>query len=134
MPTKDFDIIQPVLQYPADDRSNSWSVKSWYVTVNNGAYYSPDMKVSVGDNIFGNMTRLGAEQWLVDSVSHLTGKHTTIRPSNPRLASQPWAYNTVECYGCDGCSTYPKYPSLFTQLALKCTGQGACPADWVANP
>lgn len=115
-------------------RSNSWSVKSWYVTVNNGAYYSPDMKVSVGDNIFGNMTRLGPEEWLVDSVSHLTGKHTTIHPSNARLASQPWAYNTVECYGCSGCSTYPKHPSLFTNLALRCTGEGACPAAWVANP
>jgi len=115
-------------------RSNSWSVKSWYVTVNNGAYYSPDMKVSVGDNIFGNMTRLGPQQWLVDSVSHLTGNHTTIHPSSPRLASQPWAYNTVECYGCNGCSTYPKYPCLFRHLALECTGEGACPAQWVANP
>lgn len=134
MPTADFDIIQPVLQYPAGDGSASWSVKSWYVTTKAGAYYSTDLKVAVGDNIFGNMTRLGGEQWLVNSVSSKTGQQTLIKPSNPRLKTQPWAYNTLECYGCNGCGTYPKGPSKFTNLELTCAGGRPCPPTWAANP
>lgn len=103
------------------------------MTVNSGAYFSTEIKVQPGDNIFGNMTRLGPEQWLVNSVSSKTGQQTLIKPSHPRLAKQPWAYNTLECYGCQDCSTYPSNPTYFTHLALTCGGK-PCPPSWRANP
>lgn len=63
-PSTDFDIIQPVLQFPGD-AGNYWSVKSWYVTLKGGAYYSTEVPVKPGDEIFGNMTRTGPTSYVV---------------------------------------------------------------------
>lgn len=114
-----FDIIQPVLQYPGDF-DLSWSVKSWYVTLNAGALYSSAISVQPGDSIFCNMTRTGATSWLIEStlVSDPT-QSTYLSADNSRLAVQPWAYAAVaECYGCSGCATYPTQPIRFTQNKL----------------
>lgn len=132
-PTTPFDIIQPVLQFPADD-GDGWSVKSWYVTLNSGAVYSNEMNVSPGDAIFGNMTRTGAEKWFIGSTSVKHGTSTTISADHPRLKTQPWAYNTLECYGCQGCSTYPQQPCKFTKLQLFKTGMKPVTPTWKNNP
>jgi len=85
------------------------SVKSWWVTLDVGALYSNEIVVQPGDAIFGNMTRLsGGSAWFIDSVVQSTGKHTSIKATanqmgNNRLANQPWAYVTLECYGESRC-------------------------------
>ncbi len=45
-------------------------------------------------------------QYVVDSVVVSSGKSTAIRPQESTLTSQPWAYVTLECYGCIDCTTY----------------------------
>lgn len=131
-PSQPFDIIQPVLQYPGDF-GNYWSVKSWYVTLNSGATASNEVQVQPGDTIFGNMTRVGPQSWFIGSTSVATGKSTTTTATHPRLASQPWSYTTLECYGCQDCSTYPQKPSKFTKMSIT---QGGSDVDieWKANP
>jgi len=113
-----FDIIQPVLQYPGDG-GNYWSVKSWYVTLNSGYLVSDEVQVNVGDNIYGNMTQTGAQTWYIGGTSTQNGQTTSITVTHPRLAVQPWAYNTLECYGCSGgCSYEPTVPVQFTKLII----------------
>jgi len=131
-----FDIIQPVLQYPGRLFSHTWELKSWYVTVNAGAIYSSGLEVKAGDAILCNMTRTGADSWDVIGALKSNGKATTQSATNSRLKLQPWAYNTLECYGCDGCSTYPKTPITFTDNKLY---QGGKQVDvpgsaWEINP
>jgi len=119
-PPNVFDIIQPVLQYPGD-YGNYWSVKSWYVTLNSGVLYSKEMQTTTGDNIYGvmNQSASNPETWYIAGTSQKSGATTSLTVSKPRLASQPWAYNTAECYGCaGGCSYEPTNDCYFTQLQL----------------
>jgi len=131
-PTGPFDIIQPVLQYPGD-KGHYWSVKSWYVTLDVGTVHSNELQVSVGDTIFGVMQRQQGTQWFINSVQVSTGKSTSITVDHSRLQYQPWSYNTIECYGCNGCSTYPKQPDHFTGLQLTSAGKTVTPT-WKINP
>ena len=107
-----FDIIQPVLQYPGST-PKTWGVRSWYVTVNAGALQSTMLDTEQGDSVFCNMTRTGPESWFIGSKLN-SGKETNQRVTafHPgaakRLKVQPWAYITLECYGCSGCDTYVK--------------------------
>lgn len=139
-PTSDnpFDIIQPVLQYPSSSwlHRNSWELKSWYVTVNSGALYSSGVSVEEGDSILCNMTRTGPDSWAVIGTLKSTGKVQTQSATNSRLKLQPWAYNTLECYGCQGCSTYPVKPITFTDNKLYQGGKEVpVPgASWQVNP
>lgn len=134
-----FDIIQPVLQYPGMT-PDSWGVRSWYVTVNEGARMSELLTVKPGDAILCNMTHLGDINWFIGSKIKSTGKETNqlvsrlIPGASERMKLQPWAYNTVECYGCTGCGTYPKTPVAFTNLALKDTNGQTVVPKWSANP
>jgi len=112
-----FDIIQPVLQYPGDN-GNYWSVKSWYVTIEKGVQVTKELPLNVGDVVFGNMSLVGPETWLIDSVQSSTGKSVSITVTHSVLASQPWAYTTVECYGCQGCETEPTESILFSEMFL----------------
>jgi len=122
-----FDIIQPVLQYPADTNSG-WSVKSWYVTLNSGVLVSGEILVNAGDNIFGNMTRIGSEDWYIGGTSTQTGRTTEITVSRGRLLSQPWSFNTIECYGCGGgCSFLPTNNCVFTKLTMTSQGSSITP-------
>lgn len=131
-----FDIIQPVLQYPGDGfLSRSWAVKSWYVTVNAGALYSSPINVDAGDAIICNMTRTGPTSWFIGSKVKSTGQETNQKANNERLKVQPWAYNTLECYGCSGCNTYPQQPVEFSNLQLfKGAKDVTSEVQWVANP
>ncbi|KAA0157254.1 hypothetical protein FNF27_04979 [Cafeteria roenbergensis] len=131
-PSTDFDIIQPVLQYPASD-GYSWSARSWYVTFRDGALASTEISMSEGDLVFGNMTRTGDQSWDVISTNTRTGKTTVQSATNSRLQSQPWGYNTLECYGCQGCGTFPQKPSVFTGIKLTAGGQ-TVKADWDVTP
>jgi hypothetical protein len=130
-----FDIIQPVLQYPGGFFSSGWELKSWYVTINAGALYSSGMNVKEGDAILCNMTRTGEDSWVVKG--QVGDKVQTQTATNAdRLKVQPWAYSAVtECYGCDGCETFPTKPITFTDNMLYQAGelvkvQGS---DWVVN-
>lgn len=133
-----FDIIQPVLQYEAGEWGGaSWGLKSWYVTLNAGALQSEEIKVQEGDEIICNMTRTGPNSWIVKgSLKSDPSKITTQTAQNARLKVQPWAYNTLECYGCDGCDTYPKKPITFTENKLYQNGEALnVPGDvWALNP
>lgn len=130
-----FDILQPVLQFPGSGFKKSWAVKSWYVTVNAGALYSSPINVASGDAILCNMTRTGPTSWFVGSKVKSSGKETNQRATNARLAKQPWAYNTLECYGCQGCATYPKNPVTFTDLKLfKGGADVTSEVKWLVNP
>jgi len=131
-PTDPFDIIQPVLQYPGDAGAY-WSVKSWYVVLDVGTVHSKEVRVDSGDVIFGNMTRTGSTSWYIGSTSIKTGQTTEITVDHSRLATQPWAYNTIECYGCNGCKTYPLQAEIFSELVLTQKGT-TIPAKWKINP
>lgn len=134
-PSSGFDIIQPVLQYPAD-AGEYFSVKSWYVTTDIGTVFSSEIVVDSGDNIFGNMTRTGPTSWYIGSTVVSTGETTSINVDHTRLQNQPWAYNTLEMYGAQDCTTYPTQPVVFSDLALYAKGN-AIPAKkvkWIVNP
>lgn len=131
-----FDIIQPVLQYPGGLFSRSWVLKSWYVTVNSGAVESDGIDVKPGDEVLCNMTRTGPEDWVVVGTRKSDGTATTQKATNSRLKLQPWAYNTVECYGCSGCGTYPENAVTFTDNRLyQGDKQLQVPGEmWAVNP
>lgn len=133
-----FDILQPVLQYSGGLFSKGkWVLKSWYVTVNSGALQTRGIDVQAGDSILCNMTRTGDQDWLVTgTLKSDASKSQQLQASNPRLKLQPWAYNTLECYGCNGCSTYPKQPITFTENKLYQAGKEVqVPGDmWEINP
>jgi len=129
-----FDIIQPVLQYPAD-MGDGWSVKSWYVTLDDGALYTEELPLADGDIIFGNMTQTDSSGgWFIGSQSVQTGKSTNLNVSRPRLINQFWAYVTLECYGCVDCSTYPQNPSKFSGLSMSSKGQAITNPKFLLNP
>jgi hypothetical protein len=135
-PTK-FDIIQPVLQYPADSGSG-WSAKSWFVTLDIGAIASNEISFATNASVvFGNMTRTGVQSYFVDSVNPATRQSTHITVKHARLATQAWAFTTIECYGCtdtfgaNGCSYLPQTPIHFTKMLLTARGRTITPT-WQA--
>lgn len=79
-PPANFDIIQPVLQYPAQS-GQGWSARSWFVTLDIGAVASDEIAFRQGDVVFGNMTKTGPSQYFIDSVNTRTG-----RPRGARAA------------------------------------------------
>lgn len=132
-----FDIIQPVLQYPGFS-PDAWGVRSWYVTIHAGALQSELLPVAVGDNIMCNMTRTGAKSWFIGAKLP-DGKFTNQKVNDltpgasTRMRFQPWAYVTLECYGCRGCSTYPEQPIVFSDIKLTADGEAIIPI-WRPNP
>jgi hypothetical protein len=130
---KTFDIIQPVLQYPGDN-GQYWSVKSWYVTLTNDVLVTPEEKCEVGDNIFGNMTQTGSQSWFIGGTTENgQGKTVSLNVNRAVLKSQPWAFVTLECYGCDSCSDEPTNNSNFTGLALTKNGGQPVTPSWTAS-
>jgi hypothetical protein len=131
-----FDIIQPVLQYPADS-GIGWSAKSWFVTLDIGAVASNEISFAVNSTVFGNMTRTGPTSYFIDSVNPATNKHTHITVNHARLSTQAWAFTTIECYGCtdsfggSGCSYLPTQPTQFTHMLLESGGKPIKP-QWKA--
>jgi len=112
-----FDIIQPVLQYPGDSGSG-WSVKSWYVTLDSNVYSSDEILVNTGEDVYGAMKNIGPSSWFIESANAV-GQSTNLTVTQEEgLDLQPWAYNTLECYGCEDCSEYPTEPIHFKYLQL----------------
>ena len=98
--------------------------------------YSSGIQVDEGDSIFCNMTRTGPSSWVIEGTVQSTGEKTTQSATNDRLSLQPWAYNTVECYGCTGCDTYPSTPLTFTENRLYQNGKEVVVpgSAWEINP
>jgi len=128
---KVFDIIQPVLQYPAQSGSG-WSVRSWYVTLDVGVIVSPEVHVSKGEVIYSYMNKIGAQKWQI-AAKNSANQWAQIKVSAARLAKQPWAYNTIECYGCDSCQYEPTTPTHFTQLILTDENNKPITPTWVTH-
>jgi len=129
---KTFDIIQPVLQYPSEE-GIGWSVRSWYVTLTNDVLVSPEALCDVGDNIFGNMTQTAPDTWFIGSTTNDgQGKTVSLTVNRPVLKTQPWAYVTLECYGCSDCDYEPTNNSNFTQMYLSLEGNQITPS-WTAS-
>ncbi len=130
-----FDIIQPVLQVPADS-GPGYSLKSWYVTLDSGVIETQEVPCQPGDSIFGNMTYLKkgflGGKWYVGGTVVRTGQTASLTADKARLKTQPWAYTTVECYGCNGgCSYLPTQPLVFSQMTGAFNGQNV-PFQWKA--
>jgi len=118
-----FDIIQPVLQYGGDSEDGGgdyWALASWYVTLDSGAVWSNVQQVNTGDVIFGNMTRIGPTTWFIGGITS-SGVNSSFAVTYDRLATQAWAYCTLEVYEIDDCGNdFPPSGSTinFTQLQL----------------
>jgi hypothetical protein len=130
-----FDIIQPVLQVPADSGSG-YSLKSWYVTLDSGVIETAEVPCLPGDVVFGNMTYLKKSflggKWFVGGTVKRTGQTASLTADKARLKTQPWAYTTVECYGCNGgCSYLPTVPLVFSGLSGAYDGKNI-PFQWKA--
>jgi hypothetical protein len=109
------------------------SVKSWYVTVSAGYLVSDEIQVDSGDYIYGVMNRTGPDTWFIGSTVGSSGQVTSITATETPLASQPWAYTTLECYGCTACNTYPLKPISFTGMSLTSQGKPVLPL-WKVTP
>eukprot|EP01097_Dermamoeba_algensis_P001500 TRINITY_DN1561_c0_g1_i4.p2 TRINITY_DN1561_c0_g1~~TRINITY_DN1561_c0_g1_i4.p2 ORF type:complete len:236 (-),score=45.62 TRINITY_DN1561_c0_g1_i4:442-1149(-) len=92
-PSQAFDIIQPVLQYGPSSAGgyDYWAIASWYVTLTDDVVFSPLKQVSSGDTIFGNMTKVGASSWYINTLDSKTGTKSDLTISRTLLATQPWA-------------------------------------------
>lgn len=99
--------------------------------------YSAELALQPGDAIFGNMTKTGASEWFIGSLNQRTGESTNIvaKGLGARLRSQPWAYVTLECYGCDSCATYPagNASCAFSEMAFTTVDGTPFEAEWQAN-
>ena len=126
-----------MLQYPADTGSG-WSGKSWYVTLSTGTVASSEIMFATNNSIvFGNMTRVGTQSYFIDTVNPATRQSTHVTVKHARLATQAWAFTTIECYGCtdsfggSGCSYLPTQPIHFTKMSLVAHGRAVTP-KWQA--
>lgn len=121
--SKDFEIIQPVLQYGGGSYNGGgeyWGVASWYVTVDAGAFYSDEVVVNPGDSIYGVMESEGPLTWRIDSITP-SGQNSSLTVTRPRLKNNPWAYCTLEVYNVQQCSWLPPSNSVshFTNMILR---------------
>eukprot|EP00162_Nutomonas_longa_P008684 comp18719_c0_seq1/m.33985 comp18719_c0_seq1/g.33985 ORF comp18719_c0_seq1/g.33985 comp18719_c0_seq1/m.33985 type:complete len:349 (-) comp18719_c0_seq1:109-1155(-) len=132
-PSKEFDIIQPVLQYPANG-GNYWSVRSWIVSIaglGGQTAASVEVPMQVGDWVFGNMTQVSSTSWDIISTNTRTNQTTKLTTrKNERLRSQPWAYVTLETYGANNCDYFPTLPSAFVGMSLAAQNGSAVIPKW----
>ena len=92
-----------------------------------------------GDDIECNMTRTGKLSWFIGAKlpdGRSTNQKISIMDPGviERMKVQPWAYVTLECYGCTGCRTYPKTPVSFSDIKLYGANQSPVVPTWLANP
>lgn len=127
-----FDIIQPVLQYSW----LGWEVSNWYVTLNSNTYQSDLIDTNAGSTITSYMAQNASDAgaWKVFAADKTSGRSTTLNVRNAeRLTVQPWAYTTIECYGCGGgCDYLPSEALAFTSMALTVGGGHSEQAVWKA--
>jgi len=129
-PTQPFDIIQPVLEYTA----GSWTVASWYVTLQQGYTESTPIPVVPGQSIFGNMTKLTSDgTWYIGSTVSQTTKTTQVTIKKHILISQPWAYTALEVYSVSNCKQYPTNSINFTAMAITDNNNKPLTPQWAAH-
>jgi len=133
----EFDIIQPVVQYGAGSVNGGgeyWGVANWYVTVYSGALWSDTIKLQTGQQVFGNMTQLDSDTWFIGSLVVNNGQYNNLTVSRSRLASQPWAYVTLEIYNIYDCSWLPAFGQAVNFTSLSLLGPDFTPitAEWQA--
>jgi hypothetical protein len=91
-----------------------------YVTLDSGVIETPEVLCNPGDVIFGNMTYLKKSflggRWYVGGTVASSGATAAFTAEKLRLKTQPWAYTTVECYGCKDCSYLPTNSLFFTGM------------------
>lgn len=90
------------------------------------------VQIKAGDNIFGNMTRVGTESWYINSLDVTTGVKSDITVTKSLLKTQPWIYNTLEVYGVTNCDQFPPAGQNvinFTNLSIVIDGVPT-PATW----
>lgn len=136
-PYQNFDIIQPVLQfgYGAAGGGGYWAIASWYVTLGSDVVYTTLKTVNVGDNIFGNMTKLNDNgTWFINTVDVTTGTQTPLTITRSLLTRQPWTYVTLEVYEVEDCGQYPPSGTelKFTKLSLTANGKQVTP-QWTVG-
>jgi hypothetical protein len=101
-------ILQPVLQWGAspDGGGPSWAVASWYVHTTGQAFYTPLVRVNVGDTLVGVMTLTGRSGRTFNYSSEFQGiAGTNLAVQN--IDELLWCSETLEAYGVTQCSDYP---------------------------
>jgi hypothetical protein len=131
-PSGPFVIIQPVLQY-SDETETPWAVRSWYVTLDQGAIASDPLSVQPGDKLIGNMYLVDPKgpTWEITTATAANPTvQTKITVTHDRLAKLPWAYTTIECYGCSDCTYLSTNDQYFTDMVASPANTAV---NWVAS-
>jgi hypothetical protein len=114
-------IVQPVMQYGGSSAGggNYWAMASWNCCISGDTWFSPILKVSVGDSISGSITsncgsgKTYCATWNVISEDKTTGKKTTLSKTPADGQTWNWAFGAVtEDYGVTACSQFPDDASL----------------------
>jgi hypothetical protein len=103
-----FGILQPVLQWGSSAAGGGqyWSVASWYVTSGGSAFHTTLVKVNVGQQLVGIMTKTGKTSTGFNYQSEFQGISGTALPVQ-NIAELLWCNETLEAYGINACTDYP---------------------------
>lgn len=101
-------ILQPVLQWGNSYAGGGpyWSVASWYVLGTGQAFYTPLVKVNVGDVLVGVMTLTGQSGGKFSYRCEFEGIPGTSLPVQ-NVDELVWCNQTLEAYSITACSDYP---------------------------
>jgi len=142
-------IVQPVMQWGVGYAGGGayWLVSSWNCCMNGTTWYSPLLKVKVGDKIQGTVLpackpmRADCPTWNVISADLTTGNKTTLAQTPDAGQVWNWAFGAVsEDYGVLQCSDFPNNRGLtFTVKLYDQTGKVIAnppwqPTQWISNP
>jgi hypothetical protein len=70
-------------------------------------------------------------KWYIGGTNTRTGETAGITADKARLKVQPWAFTTVECYGCSDCTFLPTNELYFTGMTGAYQGANV-PFEWKA--
>lgn len=129
-------ILQPVLQWGTspDGGGPFWAIASWYVHTTGQAFYTPLVKVDVGDVLVGSMTLSGQSGTSFTYSSEfrgIAGTNLVVQGIDELL----WCSETLEAYGVIDNSYYPASPlTPFRNIKIR-TGNLSPNVVWgVENP
>jgi hypothetical protein len=124
-------ILQPVLQWGVspDGGGNAWAVASWFVgSPSQPVAVTPLTTVSPGQLLTGVITLTGQSGGLLNYRCEFSGFANSVL--NVQMPAPFQAVETLECYGIQKCSDYPR--TAFTQMrAISVSTQaGVAPLVW----
>eukprot|EP01095_Lingulamoeba_sp_RSL-Kostka_P006636 TRINITY_DN208_c0_g6_i1.p1 TRINITY_DN208_c0_g6~~TRINITY_DN208_c0_g6_i1.p1 ORF type:complete len:334 (+),score=100.36 TRINITY_DN208_c0_g6_i1:139-1002(+) len=123
-------VLQPVLQYGSTPAGGGyyWGVASWMVG-NFNTVVSPLIKVSVGDEVFGQMYQFPNKTWVINGTTKTTNDVATIYYTTDIV--QTYSYCVLEAYNLENCKQYPQSDTFvsFTNLFNYVKGQ-LTPNSW----